>query len=115
DWNVAQFARALGKQEDYAYFIRRAHNYRNVFDSSIGYFRRKDKDGNWLPFDLAMKDAVKPRYSWVGFVEGNAFQYSFFLPHDVNALVSMIGRERFNERLVKGFEYGATMNFRQHG
>lgn len=115
DWNVAQMAKALGKEEDYRYFTKRAYNYENIFDSTIRYFRRKDKDGNWLPFNLSMSEVEKPRYSWVGFVEGNAFQYNFFLPHDVNALVSMLGKDTFNNRLIRGFEYGATMNFRQHG
>jgi predicted alpha-1,2-mannosidase len=115
DWNVAQMAKALGKTGDYNYFIKRAYNYKNVFDSSIGFFRRKDKDGKWLEFNLSMNEVEKPRYSWVGFVEGNAFQYSFFLPHDVNALVKMVGKERFNDRLIKGFEYGSTVNFRTHG
>ncbi|MDF2380329.1 GH92 family glycosyl hydrolase [Nostoc ellipsosporum NOK] len=115
DWNVAQMAKALGKEEDYRYFIKRAYNYRNVFDSSIKYFRRKDISGKWLDFHLAMRDVEKPRYSWMGFVEGNAFQYSFFLPHDVNGLIAMVGRDSFNARLSRGFEYGATMNFRQHG
>lgn len=115
DWNVAQMAKALGKGEDYNYFIKRAYNYKNVFDSTIRYFRRKDINGKWLDFHLAMRDVEKPRYSWMGFVEGNAFQYSFFLPHDVNGLIAMVGRDSFNARLARGFEYGATMNFRQHG
>jgi len=108
-------AKALGKDEDYNYFIKRAYNYKNVFDSTIRYFRRKDINGKWLDFHLAMRDVEKPRYSWMGFVEGNAFQYSFFLPHDVNGLIAMVGRDSFNARLARGFEYGATMNFRQHG
>ncbi len=115
DWNVAQMAKALGKNEEYNYFIKRAYNYKNIFDSTIRYFRRKDKDGKWLEFYLSQSEAKNPRYSWVGFVEGNAFQYNFFLPHDVNALVKMIGKDSFNARLTRGFEYGATMNFRQHG
>lgn len=116
DWNVSQMAKALGKDKDYNYFLKRAHNYKNIFDSSIRYFRRRDAQGKWLTFHLSTRDApeIKP-YTWMGFVEGNAWQYTFFLPHDVNALVRMVGKNEFNERLIKGFELTAPNNFYQYG
>ena len=52
DWCVAQMAKALGKNADYEYFMRRAGSYRNVFDPSVGLMRGKDHDGKWrTPFD----------------------------------------------------------------
>ncbi len=48
DWCAAQLAKALGKQEDAAYFEKLAHNYRNVFDSNIDFMAPKDADGNWV-------------------------------------------------------------------
>ncbi len=115
DWNVAQMAKALGKKDDYDYFTKRAYNYRNVFDTSIRYFRRKDAAGKWMKFHLSMNDAPEVPSTWLGFVEGNSWQYSFFLPHDMNALVNMVGRDTFNARLVKGFELTAKTNFYQWG
>jgi predicted alpha-1,2-mannosidase len=96
DWCTAQMAKALGKMDDYRYFSKRAQNFRNVWDPSTGYFRPKHRDGTWVtdfsPFDH--KD----------FTEGTAWQYSFFVPHDMKALVELMGRDRLIERLNEGFE-----------
>ena len=87
DWCIAQMAKDLGKNDDYAYFMKRAASYKAYFDmeyklmngfSSEGKFRR--------PFD--------PFYSSYGecdWVEGNSWQYSFFVPHDVNGLIGLHG------------------------
>ncbi|MBA7661747.1 hypothetical protein ES703_69767 [subsurface metagenome] len=102
DWCVAQMAKALGKKGDYAYFIKRAGDYKNVFDPSIGYMRPKHADGSWV------KDSNP--FSRKGFVEGNSWQYTWFVPHDVEGLIKLLGKERFNKRLVEGFE-NARPNF----
>jgi len=107
DWCVAQMAKALGKDEDYEYFIKRAANYRNVFDPNVGYVRRKHQDGSWV------KD-FSP-YSGRGFVEGNAWQYTWFVPHDVKGLIKLLGRQEFNRRLQEGFEKSAKSNFNAAG
>jgi len=108
DWTVSQMARALGKDEDYEYFLERAYNYRNIFDPEVGFMRRKHKDGQWVenfqPFG---------QVSWLGpgWVEGNSWQYTYFVPHDVNGLVNLLGRDEFNDRLEKGFELSAQHQF----
>jgi len=103
DWCVAQMAKALGKKEDYQYFTNRAYNYRNVFDSSVGYMRQKHKDGTWV-------EGFSP-YTSRGFVEGNSWQYTWFVPHDVKGLIDLIGKEEFNRRLEDGFVKSAKSNF----
>src|SRR5699024_7701551 len=61
DWNVAQMAKALGKEDDYQYFKKRAHNYKNVFDTSTGFVRPKTVDGEWLtPASAYGEDAKRP-------------------------------------------------------
>ncbi|MFZ5938993.1 MAG: GH92 family glycosyl hydrolase [Bacteroidota bacterium] len=108
DWTVGQFARALGKTNDYLYFTKRAYNYKNVFDPSVGYMRRKHTDGTWV-------EGFSPfgQVAWLGagYVEGNAWQYSYFVPHDLSGLISLMGKDEFNERLQKGFETSKPYRF----
>ena len=103
DWCVAQMARALGKKADAEYFEKRATNYKNVFDPSVGYMRQKHRDGSWV------KD-FSP-FSGKGFVEGNSWQYTWFVPQDVKGLLNLLGRDEFNKRLENGFEKSRKSNF----
>jgi len=103
DWCVAQMAKALGKEDDYEHFMRRAANYRNVFDPEVGYVRQRHADGSWA--------AEFSPFSSDGFVEGNAWQYTWFAPQDVRGLVGLIGKDQFNSRLIKGFEASRLTNF----
>lgn len=96
DWCTAQLARALGKSDDYQYFSRRAQNYRNIWDPSVGYFRPKHRDGTFE------KDFSPSQTK--GFLEGTAWQYSFFVPHDVHGLIGLMGKDEFVRRLNQGFE-----------
>jgi len=96
-------AKALGKNDDAKYFLKRAANYRNVFDPSVGYMRQKHEDGSWV------KD-FSP-FSGKGFVEGNSWQYTWFAPHDVKGLVNLLGRDEFNKRLNDGMEKSKESNF----
>jgi predicted alpha-1,2-mannosidase len=96
DWTVAQMAGMLGYREDYDYFIRRAGNYRNVFDVHTNFMRGRLADGSWrTPFD--------PFYSYHrrdDFMEGNAWQWTFFVPHDPAGLADLMGgEEAFVEKL----------------
>jgi predicted alpha-1,2-mannosidase len=83
DWCIAMVAKDLGKDDDYKYFIDRAKFYTNVFDPTTSLMRAK-KNGKWFePFDP---------YSVSGnYTEANAWQYSFFVPQDVNVLMNLIG------------------------
>ena len=77
DWCVAQMANALGKTEDYNFFIKRSENYKNLFDKSIGFFRAKDSEGKWIePFD-PLKYGGNGGYP---FHEGNGWQYLWYVP-----------------------------------
>ncbi|MFY0624651.1 MAG: GH92 family glycosyl hydrolase [Reichenbachiella sp.] len=107
DWSVGQFAKALGKEKDYKDYTRRAFNYENIFDTDIGFMRRKNADGSWSEFN-EFGDVA-----WLGsgWVEGNAWQYTFFVPHDVNGLVSLMGKDVFNDRLENGFKQAHPHNF----
>ena len=107
DWCVAQMAHALGKTEDYKLFMKRGRNYRNVFDASVGYMRQKHADGKWV------KDFSA--YSGKGFVEGNSWQFTWFVPQDVKGLVGLLGRERFNTRLNDGLTASRTNRFNATG
>ena len=116
DWNVAQMAKALGKEEDYQEFIKRAHNYKNVFDVDTGYVRPRLASGQWADAKSRHGDQVR-HDSWVGmgFIEGSAWQYTWFVPHDVGGLIELMGREEFNRRLEEGFVESSKSNFNATG
>ena len=98
DWTVSQFAKSLGKEDDYQEFKKRGEYWRNVIDPEIGYARMKDSKGAWLADFDPYKSGANHHY-----VEGNAWQLTFFVPQDVPALAAAIGKDRFVERLDWGF------------
>ncbi|HEY5511426.1 MAG TPA: GH92 family glycosyl hydrolase [Prolixibacteraceae bacterium] len=108
DWCVAQMAKELGKMDDYELFIRRASNYKNVIDASTGFARPKDYNGKWLsPFDPKFVGQGKDRH----YTEANAWQYTWFVPHDIQGLVHIEGgRERFVERLDSLFNTSSEIH-----
>ena len=62
DWCLAQMAKALGKEDDYRMFLRRAENYRNLFDRQSGFMRPRRRDGSWLsPFDPLSSQGIGAR------------------------------------------------------
>ena len=106
DHTAAQLAHALGKTDDYQYFLKRSQSYKNQFDATTGFMRRRHRDGTWVsPVDNQQFGTVGG-WNGTGFMEGTAWIYSFFVPHDIPELVSMVGRERFNQRLEEGFAKG---------
>src|SRR5699024_7432979 len=104
DWNVAQMAKELGKIDDYRYFKERAYNYKNVFNTEVGYVVPKTAGGEWVNPESVYEENTKAG-SWIGtgFIQGNTWQYSYFVPHDVQGLIDMMGRKEFNNRLNEGF------------
>ena len=106
DWCVGQMAKALGKTTDYEYFMKRAQSYRNVFDKESGYMRPKNTGGPWFQEFVPVVKAIGKEDSFGGkdYVEGNAWQYSWFVPHDVEGLIELMGKDEFNKRLDDGFE-----------
>jgi predicted alpha-1,2-mannosidase len=96
DWALAQFAKEMGNDDAYNKFMKRAMAYKNVFDKSSGFMRGRLDDGSWkTPFDpLAIPD--RPRE----FTEGNSWQYTWFVPHDVQGLINLMGgRSAFISKL----------------
>jgi predicted alpha-1,2-mannosidase len=91
DWCIAQVAKKLGKTQDVEAFTKRAQNWKNLFDKSTGFMRGKTSDAGWVsPFDpyQSEHDGKSP------YTEGNAWQHSFFVPHDVEGLKKMFGNEK---------------------
>lgn len=109
DWCVAQLAKALGKQDDYARFIKLAYNYRNVFDPTIGLMAPKSADGQWVAhFDPKLGGGQGGRDY---FTEVNSWLYTFHVQHDIAGLVQLMGgRDDFNSRMDQLFveQYGTS-------
>lgn len=94
DWCIAQLARKLNRPDVQATYLKRSENWRNVWDKSIGFMRPRLSDGSFKPqFDVYATDGQ-------GFIEGNSWNFSFFVPHDPAALVTtMGGAKKFAARL----------------
>lgn len=89
---VSQFARHLGKEEDYRLLSKLSEGWKLLYDDETRLIRPKDTKGNFLKnFD--------PLAPWKGFQEGNAVQYTFYVPHHIDELVGLLGEETFNNRL----------------
>jgi len=89
DWNLAQLAKVLGKTKDAQYFENRSLSYRKYFDQETGMLRPIMADGSFLtPFN---PEAGKNFEPVVGFVEGNAWQYRFYVPHDILGMMGLLG------------------------
>ena len=101
---VAQFAKALGKKEKYKELMKLSTNWKNLYDEKTNFIRPKDASGKYLTnFD--------PFEPWVGFQEGNAWQYSFYVPHDPESLISAMGEETFVKRLDRIFTVSEKTKF----
>ncbi|MDR1950865.1 MAG: glycoside hydrolase family 92 protein, partial [Bacteroidales bacterium] len=94
DWNIYDMAKRMNRTDIAEQYAKRAQNYRNIFDPRLGFARPKDEQGNFKhPFDLLDTDGQ-------GFIEGNSWNYSFFVPHDVPGLIGLMGGDkRFIQRL----------------
>jgi predicted alpha-1,2-mannosidase len=111
DWCLAEYAEALGEKEIAARFRKRSGNWKNVFDTSIGFARGRDSEGKWMePFDPY---AFGHETTVAGcFTEGNSFQYSWHVMHDVPGLIAaMGGMKNFTDRLDRLFTAGAGEGF----
>lgn len=91
DWNVAQMAKMLGKADDYKYFLKRSTSYQNVYDSQTRLMRGRCVNGSWrTPFEPFTSNHRHDDYC-----EGNAWQWTFFVPHDVRGLANAMGGREF--------------------
>jgi len=93
---VAQMAKSLGKDSDYAKLSELSKGWKNQFDPELKLMRPRGFDGEFISdFD--------PFAPWIGFQEGNAVQYTYYVPHDIEELISMVGVDEFNNRLDSTF------------
>jgi predicted alpha-1,2-mannosidase len=108
DWSIAHVARKLGKSDDAAMLTKRSTNYRNYFDSSVGFMRPKLEDGSWTsPFDPIDLGHSK---KWRDYTESNAWQTTFGVQHDVAGLIELFGgREQFVTKLDGLFNAPSTL------
>jgi predicted alpha-1,2-mannosidase len=99
DHALALFAKKLGKEDDSAMFLKRSHNYQNVFDASVGFMRGRTDDGKWIsPFD-----PKEPYYNFM-MKEASGWSTLWLVPHDVQGLENLLGgREKFTAKLDEFF------------
>jgi predicted alpha-1,2-mannosidase len=88
DWTIAQMAKKLNRMDVYKEFIKRSENYKNVFDPSVGFMRARLSDGSWK------KDFDPLSTSGQGFIEGNSWNYSLFVPQDPASLIQLMGGKK---------------------
>jgi len=110
DWTVAQFAKSLGKQTEFNEFTARGDYWKNAIDKETGYARLKKSDGSWFPNFDPFKSGANEHY-----VEGNAWQLTYFVPQDVPGLAKEIGIERFTDRLSWGFGESFKLRYNAPG
>jgi predicted alpha-1,2-mannosidase len=107
DWCLGQFAKALGRDDDAQWLLKRSQNYRNLWDPSVRWMRPRKRDGSWYP-DFAAAGPVAGR----GFTEANSAIYTHYVPHDVAGLVELFdGPDRYVAQLNEQFEQAAAHNF----
>ncbi|BFP42530.1 GH92 family glycosyl hydrolase [Flavobacteriaceae bacterium GF1] len=103
DFSLSQLAKELGKTADYKRFKKRSLSYRQLFDKEFKLLRPKNDDGSWLtPYNPETgANFVKN----LGFIEGNAWQYTFMVTHDIKGLEKLMGgRKSFVDQLQKVFD-----------
>lgn len=106
DWCLAEMAKALGKDEDHIFFANRSKYYKHLYDEQTGFMRPRMTDGSWLEMCDSLPEIIRtdvhPYYScfdplWVGvspnrhYTESNAWQYLWYVPHDVQGLIDLMG------------------------
>lgn len=107
DWCIAQMAKKMGKTDDAIYFSKRAEAFQNLFDTSLGFMRGKDSNGNFRP-DFDPYNAVNANSD---FIEGNSWQYTWFVPHNIESLIEgMGGKEAFVNKLDTLFSVSSKLS-----
>ena len=103
DFCAAQLAKTLREKADYNFFEKRSNNWKNQFNPELKMQVPKDSMGKWV-------NNYDP-FSGKNWIEGNGWQYSWYVPHDVKGLVTLMGKDLFNSRLEEGFEKSYKHNF----
>lgn len=97
DWCVGRFAELLGKTDDARIYYQRGQAYKNIYDADIEWFRPRKADGTWARWQGKTVHGQ-------GCVESNPYQQGWFVPHDVNGLIDLFGRDMFVRELTEFFE-----------
>ncbi|WP_109302384.1 GH92 family glycosyl hydrolase [Aquimarina sp. AU474] len=99
DWCIAMFAKDLGEGEDYIYFMKRAENWKNLYNDRRSWIQPKDTEGDFI-------EPFIPKEYTPYFCESNAWQYYWFVPQDIEGLIEKTGgKERFAQKLDSMFSY----------
>lgn len=93
---VAQMAKGMGQEEDYRKLMQQAGNWKLIFDPETRFIRPKYPDGTFI-------EDFDPLEGWRGFQEGNAYQYTWYVPHDIAGLMEAVGPDLFKQRLEQMF------------
>jgi predicted alpha-1,2-mannosidase len=103
DYAISQFANELQKKDDYNRFALRSVSYRKLFDKQFNLLRPKNDDGSWYsPFNPNTGANFEKN---IGFIEGNSWQYTFMITHDINGLIKLMGgKKEFTKQLQKVFD-----------
>ena len=92
DWCIAQVAKQVGDKEAFRYFDKRCRSYKHYFDKKTHFMRGKDSKGNFR--DIKEFDPLSTKHRNDDYCEGNAWQYTWLVPHDVHGLVKLFGNEK---------------------
>jgi predicted alpha-1,2-mannosidase len=108
DWCLANLAKALGKNADYGYFLKRSQNYRNVYNPETGFMSPKKANGEWVPdFDPQLSGGIGSR---MYFAENNSWIWTFSVMHDIDGLINLMGgKDQFANRLDRLFNQPAKV------
>jgi len=94
DYAVAEIAKAVGKEDDYRFFINRSRNYRLLFNPETGFMQARNSDGSW----------VDPKAGWT---EGDKWVYTWSVMHDIPGLLRLMGgADNYNRKLDEHFSGG---------
>lgn len=108
DYNIAQVAKLLGKEEDYQKYMKRSMSFMNYYNDDIALLQPKNRDGSWYePFDPTQELWDQMNFGLrggPGFVEGSSWQYLFSIPHGIETLKEKMGEERFLTQLNTLFD-----------
>ncbi len=106
DWLISRFAKEMGEEADYLRFSALGKNYVHYYDNSTGFMRGKLSDGTWVsPFSPSASNHFKSDYC-----EGNAWQWTWFVPHDIEGLASLMGgKEKFIAKLDSLFSVSSEV------
>ncbi len=101
---VGQWAKVLGKEKDYQQLMGLSKGWEQLYDPKLNLIHPKWENGQFI-------ENFKPSEAWRGFQEGNAWQYTFYVPHDPSALIERMGKTNFNNRLDSIFSTSQKNNF----